>query len=306
MSIMKRNIRDNQRGMAKTTLVLVIIGVMIVSGLSYAGYSTWVDDGDGESSVKKVETGDTVSCDYIGSFDDGRVFDTNIKEVAYNNISYPKSVQYQTRSSSGYVPYEFTVGQGDTIQGWQDAVIGMTEGQTKVVRISPEDAYGEKEPEKIRTANISFEVPLYKKMSNIVFNDLYSGVVPVVGSLFMHLEYRWPCQVAWVDDDSGLLMYKNMPEVNGVYLIDEDYDWEIKVDSIDHSGGEEGTIKVSYLITDADEDRKMFEEEDGRQFIVRDVNLDEGTFVKDYNREVRGETLVFKITVKSITKNEDE
>ena len=67
----------------------------------------------GFMSVKK---GDTVSVNYTGKFDNGEIFDSSDK--------------------SG-VPLSFTVGSGQVIKGFDDAVLNMNVGEEKTVVISP-------------------------------------------------------------------------------------------------------------------------------------------------------------------------
>lgn len=69
----------------------------------------------------KVSRGDRVSVHYTGTLDDGAVFD----------------------SSQEREPLEFTVGDGEVIPGFEDAVIGMSPGDEKTVVLSPSEAYGE-------------------------------------------------------------------------------------------------------------------------------------------------------------------
>jgi len=71
--------------------------------------------------LAQAKAGDTVRVHYKGSLDDGSVFD----------------------SSHDGEPLEFTVGQGDVIPGFDDAVDGMSEGETKSVAIKADDAYGQ-------------------------------------------------------------------------------------------------------------------------------------------------------------------
>lgn len=74
-----------------------------------------------------VQSGDTVRVHYTGTLADGSVFDT----------------------SSGGEPLSFVVGAGDVIAGFDEAVAGMEVGETKTVTISPENAYGEADPERL-------------------------------------------------------------------------------------------------------------------------------------------------------------
>lgn len=64
--------------------------------------------------------GDTVRVHYTGTQDDGSQFD----------------------SSEGKEPIEFTLGGGQMIRGFEQAVYGMQAGETKTVTIPPEQAYG--------------------------------------------------------------------------------------------------------------------------------------------------------------------
>ena len=77
--------------------------------------------------------GDQVSVHYKGTLDNGDVFD----------------------SSEGRAPLNFTLGQGQVIAGFDEAVEGMTLGETRTVRIPPEDAYGGRDEELIRTVERS-------------------------------------------------------------------------------------------------------------------------------------------------------
>ena len=70
--------------------------------------------------MSQAKTGDTVSIHYTGTLDDGTQFD----------------------SSQGSDPLEFELGSGHVIPGFDKAVEGMSVGESKNVRIEPEDAYG--------------------------------------------------------------------------------------------------------------------------------------------------------------------
>ncbi|WP_340818187.1 peptidylprolyl isomerase [Methanolobus sp. WCC4] len=68
-----------------------------------------------------IKDGDTVKVDYTGMLEDGSVFD----------------------SSEGRQPLEFTVGSGQVIKGFDDAVMGLEVGDETEITIPPEEAYGE-------------------------------------------------------------------------------------------------------------------------------------------------------------------
>uniref|UniRef100_A0A3Q3VXZ5 peptidylprolyl isomerase n=1 Tax=Mola mola TaxID=94237 RepID=A0A3Q3VXZ5_MOLML len=83
--------------------------------------------GDKANFPKK---GDTVSCWYTGSLEDGTVFDTNIPSAA--------------RKKKQAKPLSFKVGMGKVIRGWDEALLTMSKGETARLEIEPEWAYGKK------------------------------------------------------------------------------------------------------------------------------------------------------------------
>ncbi|HJJ39485.1 MAG TPA: FKBP-type peptidyl-prolyl cis-trans isomerase [Methanocorpusculum sp.] len=71
------------------------------------------------------------------------------------SVHYTLSVNGTVQESNvGKKPLEFTLGSGATIKGFNNAVIGMKEGETKTVTVSPEDGYG------IYTREKNYELPL--------------------------------------------------------------------------------------------------------------------------------------------------
>ncbi len=83
-----------------------------------------------EATIKK---GDIVKVDYVGTFENGTLFDTSIKEEAVK-------AGFVLRES--YAPLTLTVGEHQVIKGFEDGVLGMKEGQEKIIIIKPADAYG--------------------------------------------------------------------------------------------------------------------------------------------------------------------
>jgi FKBP-type peptidyl-prolyl cis-trans isomerase 2 len=92
-----------------------------------------------KESSKKVENGDTISVDYVGKLEDGTVFDTSVTEAAIQAGIYNQMRNYE--------PLTFTVGTGQMIEGFDKGVVGMKVGEKKTLKIPPEEAYGEYDPE---------------------------------------------------------------------------------------------------------------------------------------------------------------
>ena len=75
-----------------------------------------------EVFMSPAKNGDKVKVHYIGKFESGEVFD----------------------SSREREPFEFTLGQGQVIPGFEKEIEGMEVGQTKTITIAPEEAYGQR------------------------------------------------------------------------------------------------------------------------------------------------------------------
>ena len=91
--------------------------------------------------MQQVKNGDVVKVHYIGKLTNGEQFD----------------------SSTGRAPLEFTVGSGQMIKGFDDAMPGMSVGEKKIINISPKEGYGEKNEEAIiefPRQNVPADMPL--------------------------------------------------------------------------------------------------------------------------------------------------
>lgn len=82
-----------------------------------------------------VASGDKIAVDYIGRLNEQEVFDTSVKTVAEAAGKYSPQRNYDEGLS-------FTVGAGQMIKGFDEAVVGMKIGETKTVHIPAEKAYG--------------------------------------------------------------------------------------------------------------------------------------------------------------------
>lgn len=71
--------------------------------------------------MAQAKNGDNVKVHYTGKFEDGKIFDTSIESQ----------------------PLSFELGTGHIIQGFNDAVVGMEQGESKTVTIPPDKAYGD-------------------------------------------------------------------------------------------------------------------------------------------------------------------
>lgn len=72
--------------------------------------------------TRTVKNGDKIRVNYTGTLTTGEVFDTSLRE--------------------GRTPLEFAVGAGMMIKGFDKGVVGMAVGETRTLRLPPEEAYG--------------------------------------------------------------------------------------------------------------------------------------------------------------------
>ncbi|MBE2279920.1 MAG: FKBP-type peptidyl-prolyl cis-trans isomerase [Ignavibacteriaceae bacterium] len=88
---------------------------------------------------RQVQTGDTISVHYVGTFVDGSKFDS---------------------SRDRGTPFEFTVGQG-VIQGWSQGVVGMKQGEIRKLSVPASLGYGSQDYGSIPgNSDLFFEIEL--------------------------------------------------------------------------------------------------------------------------------------------------
>jgi peptidylprolyl isomerase len=87
-----------------------------------------------ENKMSTVEKGTTVTLHYTGTFEDGTVFDSSRERDE---------------------PMTVTVGTGDLIEGFDDALQGMTAGESKTFTLEATQAYGDHDPDATTTLDRS-------------------------------------------------------------------------------------------------------------------------------------------------------
>lgn len=79
----------------------------------------------------QAKVGDTVRVHYTGKLNDGTVFDSSLERE----------------------PLEFSLGSGQVIPGFEQAVIGMSPGESKTQEIQSNEAYGPHRPEMVASVD---------------------------------------------------------------------------------------------------------------------------------------------------------
>lgn len=124
-----------------------------------------------------IKKGDKVKIEYTGTLDDGTVFDSSEKHGK---------------------PLEFEVGEGKVLKGFEDALIGMKKGEEKEIKLKPEEAYGNPNPQ------------LLKKVPKAQFptdKELKPGMMLVIGTPDGK---KFPARITEVSD-TGITLDLNHP-----------------------------------------------------------------------------------------------
>ena len=142
-----------------------------------------------QKSLLRALDGDIVRVSYTLSLNDGSVFG----------------------SSTEPLPFEFMIGRGAVLPTFENAVVGMSEGETKKITVPPEKAYG----------------PYDKELVYVVERSLLPpGTNPEVGSMLQ------------VRTSEGI-------EIDG--QVTEVEDWTITVDENHEFAGKELVFEISLL-----------------------------------------------------------
>lgn len=117
--------------------------------------------------MQKVARGMFVSVDYTGTLTSGEVFD----------------------SSEGRQPLEVQIGAGNVIPGFEAALVGMQLNETKTFTLTPEEAYGQRDD---------------NRMHDFPRSDIPDGMTPEVGQTLVLTTpqgQQIPARVDHMDDD---------------------------------------------------------------------------------------------------------
>lgn len=109
------------------------------------------------SDERTAKDGDAVAVHYTGTLDDGSQFD----------------------SSVGREPLEFVVGSGQVISGFDQAVRGLSVGESRTVRMEASDAYGERRDDMIITVPAEQAPPGLKAGDQVSAGNMPAEVLSV-------------------------------------------------------------------------------------------------------------------------------
>jgi peptidylprolyl isomerase len=100
------------------------------------------ENGGSYEEPKNIRKGDLVKVDYTESLMDGTIIDTSVGFMADHCGILDDEREYK--------PLEFIVGSGSTIPGLEEALIGMSVGETRTFAIPARTAFGERDNSKVK------------------------------------------------------------------------------------------------------------------------------------------------------------
>lgn len=260
---------------------MILLVLLSVGGLVYV-YSLSkgaVGNNGGQGSQygdKVVESGDVVVINYVGRLLNGTVFDTSSDEVARKEGIYA--------DNDSYGPISFAVNEGQMIPGIDDGVLGMKEGETKVLTITPESGFGEYNPMLIQVADRAYPIDRIANLSLETFRFVVS-TEPEINTLINDPNVPWPMYVMNMTNDTITIRY--MPEagspVETMFGIGDVVNM-----SADKIWIRENPEKGSSVVTVVGP--------------AKVVDVNETSVVLDYNHPFAGQTLVYEVTVTGILK----
>ena len=257
-------------------ILLVLAAVVYMSGNQNGSVSAGTTTTTMKAQSTKsgvAQSGDTVTVEYTGSFENGTVFDTTDQAIAEeNNILNPLRT---------YQPLTFTLGGGGFITGFEDAVVGMSVGEVKEVTLPPEKAYGYPQQKLIQNVERKQRSPAVQNVSIDKFKaDI--GVEPTVGLEFKvpnstGYQLTWPMKVLAISNDTVTFRFLSGAETTMQTVFG---------DADVYTEGDEIVIEVNAIV--------------GQRILTRVgpakiVGVNDENITIDFNHDLAGKNLKFKI-----------
>ena len=132
--------------MLKTIIFLVIAGVLIWVGVEYGGQFNVTEEPSPAGERTTMEQGDTSPNEFLGIMKEDTVVGTGAEAKTGNTVSVhyvgtlTDGTKFDSSRDSG-TQFEFTIGAGNVIRGWEEGIPGMKVGGTRKLTV-PAYYYG--------------------------------------------------------------------------------------------------------------------------------------------------------------------
>ncbi len=275
---------------------IVLLALVLAAVVVVGAYYVVITPGP-ITTPPKAALGDTVYIDYVGYFpNDNLVFDTSVQAVAYDNATYPKAYSFAYRSS--YTPLQFTIGTGAVVEGFDEGVRGLSVGQTTTISVPPSLGYGAANPALVYMYDLNQTIPVRITMNTTAFTSIY-GQPAISNTNVTDPVYGWPATTSVLN---GVVTVTNSPypgEKVRAYGA-----WDVTVLSIDDAANNgTGTILIENHLDPSMVDRLGAKAPNGAVFYLSAVDLTGGTYTLNFNKQVVGRTLMFRVTLTKLSSN---
>jgi FKBP-type peptidyl-prolyl cis-trans isomerase 2 len=249
--------------------------------------------GKDENAAKR---GDKVEVDYLGYHVDYKIFDTSIEEIAANTAIL-KVPDYTTRG--GYAPLKVYVGPEDpdpadpyisTVEGFWEAIEGLSIGQSRTVVLPPIKGYGQFVN---ATLNLTEEVLILETMTMDEYDAVYDQRA-FEGIVMKHHFWGWNVSIDYVNDTEEIVIIRNEPKLNHSL---SPYGWSSEVIYKNQSdNGGLGKILVQHDPAEGMDATYLNQSAIVKQIVDGEIRL-------EYNistHELANDVLIFDITLMDI------
>ncbi len=308
---------------------IVLIIVAIVSALAYNWYNENYSQSEGsKEKVLVVKEGVGVKFDYTLRIRTGNdnsknpVFATSLPSVA-DDDSIPKTTTFSEILGEGPLEplgnAEKVPVREDTLkvvfgEGLYYGIMGMKEGETRTIFVDADEGVVQSNKSLVRTIPIYDTFPLYESIPKFNFESEYPNELPLKeGQTFSHNYWGWTIEIEEVNEDYILLKH------DPVYGSSLDlFPWNATIDEV--SSAKE-TFTIRHRVTDdllqrvIDAEVLMKYNESYKEISPAQVgqeqpplpgiiiSIDEGIVI-DFNKEIAGKNLIFKISMLEIEEGE--
>ena len=182
----------------------------------------------------------------------------------------------------------------------------MRAGDTRLLVLSPEQAWGARQETLIEVRPLLETHPMREKIDKATFCDRYIED-PEEGKNVTDRFWRWTVFVERVEGvkvcagpDAATITVVNAPKLG--HIAKPYHSWEAEIVGIDSfAASGVGEIKIRHRLSDAQTGTLLGKDARGT-FIITSVDTDEGVYRKDYNPEAAGKTVTYKVTLLSVRK----
>jgi FKBP-type peptidyl-prolyl cis-trans isomerase 2 len=302
------------------TALVVLVAVVVIAALSGGVALYYLSQPKVPPAPRTVVIGDNATVNYIGIFgsgpETGRVFDTSLYSVASNNASYPKTLQFHPRgAASNYTPLAVHVGNGtpaggyslggltfiSVVPGFWQGLVGVAGNESRSIVVPPALGYGPTNASCFLTLPLVQTIPVVQTYTAANFSRVYANVTPASGLSFTDPHYGWPVTV--LSANASAVVIVNHAAVG---MTASPAGWPIVVTSVSGGANGSGAISLRNELSPSDAGHLAGHDFLGTgpcsaanrgQFIVWAVNTAAGTFTENFNSEVTGQTLIFRVTI---------